>query len=242
MITSLKRKRMEDLIYSVFSALDPTGNNTKHYREEFSAMSDKQFDSFFKDLFANENDYLTLTVVDYEIELTFESIEKAAGILKIPLFEKVYCPHYTMDKGNVISTKEPVPVGYCHIKRTQQILAKKNGLSTASDIRSALTGQVTASDKNGRQSDLENFMLISYNMKDTLKELNGPRSDDMVMKEEMITAISNKGYVSLEDLDSDVVNKTTLNTVDTFLLGMGLNSDLVTKGLMLKKTLKEEEA
>ncbi len=242
MITSLKRKRMEDLIYSVFSALDPTGKNTKHYREEFSAMSDKQFDSFFKDLFANENDYLTLTVVDYEIELTFESIEKAAGILKIPLFEKVYCPHYTMDKGNVISTKEPVPVGYCHIKRTQQILAKKNGLSTASDIRSALTGQVTASDKNGRQSDLENFMLISYNMKDTLKELNGPRSDDMVMKEEMITAISNKGYVSLEELDSDVVNKTTLNTVDTFLLGMGLNSDLVTKGLMLKKTLKEEEA
>jgi hypothetical protein len=41
-------------------------------------------------------------------------------------------------------------------------------------------------------------------------------------------------------MESDVGNKTTLNTVDVYLLGMGLNSDLVTKGLMTKKTLDEE--
>ena len=73
-----------------------------------------------------------------------------------------------------------------------------------------------------------------------MKELNGPRADDLIMKQQMYTKIANDGYVSLEDLDSDPANKTTLNTVDVFLMGMGFNSDLVTKGLMLKKTLNEE--
>ena len=65
-------------------------------------------------------------------------------------------------------------------------------------------------------------------------------ADDNKMKQQMYTAINEKGFVSLEDMDSDPANKTTLNTVNTYFLGMGLNSDLVTKGLMLKKTLDEE--
>lgn len=60
-----------------------------------------------------------------------------------------------MDKNNIIVSKEAVPVGYCHVKRTQQTVAKKNGLSTTADARSSLTGQVSGADKNGRESDLE---------------------------------------------------------------------------------------
>lgn len=240
MITSEKRKKMEKTIYETFNALDNTGRNAKRYKQIFSNMSDKQFDSFFKELFADDTAYLPLTIIDYEINLKLKNINDAAKVLNIPLFEKVASPHYTMDKDNVIVSKEPVPVGYCHVKRTQQTVAKKNGLSTSTDQRSALTGQVTGKDKNGRESDLENSMLVSLGMTNVLKELNGPRADDLVMKQQMYTAINNKGYVTLDDMESDPANKTTLNTVNTYLLGMGLNSDLVTKGLMLNKTLKEE--
>ena len=117
---------------------------------------------------------------------------------------------------------------------------KKNGISTGIDTRSPLTGQVTGADKNGRQSDLENAMLVSLGMEATLRELNGPRSDDLVMKREMLNDINKQGYVSLNQLTNDVNNKTTLNTVNTYMLGMGLNTDLVTKGLMLKSTLKKD--
>ena len=240
MITPAKREKMEKLIYDTFNALDPTKANTKKYQEMFSSMTDSQFDKFFKELFKDPSLYLILNICDYEIDLKIEDIEKAAKVLNIPLFEKVAFPHYTMDKNKVIVTKEKVPVGYCHVKRTQQTLAKKNGLSTTVDSRSSLTGQVTGGDKNGRESDLENSMLISLGMTEVLKELNGPRADDPVMKQQMYTAINTKGYVSLGDMDSDPANKTTLNTVDVYLLGMGLNSDLVTKGLMTKKTLNEE--
>lgn len=239
-LTEEKRKRMEKLIYDTFNKLDPTGSNTKKYKEKFSVMSDKQFDSFFKQFFNNPKEYLILDIVEYERGLTMEMIEDAAKVLKIPLFEYLYMPHITMDKDKVICTQERVATGYLPIKRTQQTVHKKNGLSTTINKRSATTGQVTAADKNGRETDMENSLLLAIGANSILQELNGPRADDLVMKNQMYSTIAKDGYVELSELENDPSNKTTLNTIDTFFLGMGLKTDLVTKGLAIKKTLKEE--
>lgn len=240
MISDKKRAKMEKLIYDFFSAFDKSGTNTKRYKELFQPMSNQQFENYFKAFFANDKAYLILDIVDYEYTIGYEDIERAAKVLNIPLFEDVYMPHLTMDKSKVICTKEPVPVGYINIKRTQQTVSKKNGISTNIDKRSAITGQVTGEDKNGRESDLENTMLISMGLENTLKELNGPRADDMHMKEKMLRDISLNGYTSLADMEDDVLNKTTLNTASVYFLGMGLNTDLVTKGLMLPSEIKKE--
>ena len=238
MIDSKKRKKMENLIYKVFNELDPSGVNTKKYKQIFAGMTDKQFDSFFKYLFENEDEYLRLDIVDYERDLTIEMCENAANALNIPLFEYLYMPHISMDLNNIVVSKEKVPIIYANIKRTQQCLIKKNGLSTSISTRSSLTNQVTGGDKNGRESDLENSMLMSLGAVNCLRELNGPRADDMVMQQEMITEINKKGYVSIDELTNDVANKTTLNTTDVFFIGMSIKSDLVTKGLMLKKSIE----
>lgn len=117
---------------------------------------------------------------------------------------------------------------------------KKNGISTDISQRSAITNQVTGKDKNGRQSDLENTMLTALGMTNTLKELNAPRADDSTMKQQMLRDIALNGYTRLSDMDDNLENKTTLNTVDCYLLGMSIKSDLVTRGLMTTKTLKDE--
>ena len=117
---------------------------------------------------------------------------------------------------------------------------KKNGMSTDVRERSAITGQVTGHDKNGRESDQENIMLTALGLKNTLKELNAPRSDDNVMKQQMLHDIAVNGYTRLSDMTDDVMNKTTLNTVNTYFLGMSINTDLVTSGLMLPSTVKKE--
>ena len=239
-MTPQKREEMETLIYNFFSAFDKTETNTKHYQDMFSKMSDTQFDKWFKDFFDNPKAYLVLNICDYENTIQLDDIEDAAKVLNIPLFETVYMPYVTMNKKKTIATPIPVPVGYLNIKRTQQTISKKNGLSTSIDTRSALTAQVTGADKNGRESDLENTMLASLGMVNTMRELNGPRADDMSMKNQMLHDIALNGYVKLEDLDDDVENKTTLNKVNVFLLGMGLDSDLVTRGLMLPVSLKDE--
>lgn len=123
----------------------------------------------------------------------------------------------------------------------QQTLYKKNTTSTDIGVRSALTGQVTGKDKNARDSDSENFALVTLEAEATLREFLGPRADDMVMKNEMYSDISRKGYTNLSGLTNDTDNKTTLNAVDVRFIGMGLKSDLVTKGLVLKKTLNDKK-
>lgn len=235
-----RREDMMKMIIKFFNAFDKTGANTKKYRSLFEPMSDAQFNNYFKGFFADEMAYLILDIVDYERTITLEDIERAAKSINIPLFEHVYMPHLSMDKENVIGTTTPVPVGYVPIKRTQQTVMKKNGISTNIDKRSAITAQVTGADKNGRESDLENTMLVSQGMEYTLRELNGPRADDLIMKQQMLQQIALNGYVSIDDLEDDVLNKTTLNTVNTYFIGMGLQTDLVMKGLMLPSTLKKD--
>lgn len=239
--TSEKRRgAMEGLIYKFFSSIDKSGVNTKKYKDMFTSMSDTAFTKFFKEFFEDEMAYLILDIIDYERTLKMSDIEDAAKVLNIPLYERVYFPHVNDNIDEPVMTPHPVPVGYINLKRTQQTVAKKNGISTSIDARSAITGQVTRADKNGRESDLENTMLVSLGMNNTLKELNGPRADDLVAKQQMLQAISTKGYVQLSELDDDIENKTTLNTVDTYFLGMSLKTDLVTKGVKLMSTLKNE--
>ena len=153
--------------------------------------------------------------------------------------EYVYMPHLTMDKSRTIVSKEKCLVGYINVKRTQQLLQKKNGLSVTNERRAALTGQVTDKDKNARDSDIEASMLVALGADKILQELHGPRSDDMVMKREMNNSIATKGYVMLDELTNLPTNKVTLNTVNTYLLCMGLKSDLVTDTYILPKTSAE---
>ena len=238
-ITPKKRKQMETLIYDVFTALDPSGVNTAKYKTMFSKMSDQQFDTFFKELFKNENRYLILDIVDYEHTVNMDDIEKAAKILDVPLMERVVMPFANGDKEKPAVTKYEVPVGYLHMKRMQQILSKKNSTSTDISNRSAIVGQVINDDKNARQSDQETFALVALDANDILREFMGPRADDMTMKTQMYSEISRKGFVSMDDLTDNVNNKTTLNTVDMYLCGMGIKTDLITKGLALRKTLDQ---
>lgn len=234
-MTKPKRKKMEDLIYRVFDDLDPSKTNSSKYREKFKKMSDDKFDKFFKSLFAEPEHYLVLDTVDYERDLRIENVEKAAKTLNIDLLEYVAMPFSNMDIDHPELTKFPVPTGHVHIKRMQQMLQKKNSTSIDISTRSALTGQVTREDKNTRDSDVENFALATLDLDYTLRELLGPRSDDLKMKSEMYSEIARTGFVSIDNLTDDPNNKTTLNTVNALMIGMGIKPDLITDGLIIKR-------
>lgn len=235
----VNRTQIETMIYDTFDALDPTGKNTNKYREIFRAMDDKTFERYMKDLLKDNHENFVLDVTEFENSVKMEYCEKAAKVLGIPLMEHVFMPHLTMDKKHVISTKEKCLVGYFNIKRTQQFLFKKNGISVSNEKKSALTGQVINKDKNARDSDMEAFMLVSLGADKILQELHGPRSDDNTMKQEMNKSIATKGYVMLDELTNLPTNKTTLTTVNTYLLGMGIKSDLISDTYILPKLSSE---
>ena len=233
------RKEIEQLIYDVFDAIDPSGTNTQKYRSHFEGMSDTEFEKFMKSFLKNDEEQFILDIVEFEHDLSMDKCEKAAKVLGIPLMEYVYMPWLTMDKENVVVSKEKCLVGYINVKRPQQMVHKKNGISISNTKISALTNQVVDHDKNARDSDIEASMLVALGADEILKELHGPRADDPVMKREMNQSIATKGYVSLEDLTNSPTNKVTLNTINTFLLSMGLKSDIVTDIYILPKTSEE---
>ena len=86
-------------------------------------------------------------------------------------------------------------------------------------------------------SDMENFAMTTYDANEAMREFLGPRADDLVMKNEMYAEISRKGYVNLDDLTSDVSNKKTINTLDVYFICMGIKTNLITDGYLLKKSL-----
>lgn len=241
-MSSLKtrRKEIENLFFNFFSILDPSGRNTKKYKELFSSMSDDEFDKYMKRMCTDNKMYPVLDIVTYEFDLAMENIKKAANFLNVPLFEYVMIPHISDDPNNPIATKYKVPVGYIHEKRVQQMVRKKTGLSTEITKRDARTGQVVDEDKNARITIDESFCLLTFGGDKAAKEFLSARSDDLVMKEEMYTKIRNDGFVTLDSLNDKLENKTALNTLDVYLTCMGLRSDLIADGEMLPYTIDEE--
>ena len=62
----------------------------------------------------------------------------------------------------------------------------------------------------------------------------------MKKKQDMYSKISKYGYVYLDELEGDATDSQTLNTINVFLLGAGIESDLITsKEKTAKETLRK---
>lgn len=230
------RVKMEKYIYDVFDRLDPSKTNTNFYKGFFSKMSDKEFDAFFKGFFADPKAYLCLNIELFHNEPKLPDIEKCAKFMNVPLYEYVAQPYFSRDKSKPMVTPYKVPVGYIMEKRVQQTAVKKNSTSIHINMRDAKTNQVINGDKNAYQSIDENYCIMVYGAKAAAKEFMSFRADDPVAKEEAYRSIRQNGYVSMADLPDKVENKSTLNMLDIYIIGMGLKTDLVTDGYLVKKT------
>ena len=233
-----KRKEIEELVLSTMSLLDKSKLNYKKYKELFASMKDDKFEKWLKAFLKNKEQNFFLEVVPLKNEPTLNDIEKAAKNLKIPLEEFVYMKHLD-NNGRIIRTKYKVPVGYLYIKKMQHFLEKKNSLSTSISSRSQKFNQLTGKDKVARVTQPEVYSLLAIGAEVTLKEIMGPRADNETMKQQMYKKINMEGNVNLNDLKDDNNEKQTLNTVDTYLLGLGLKTDLLTDGLTLQATMSE---
>ncbi len=234
-----KRKQIEDNTLNVLKLWDPSGVNAEKYREFFRSMNDEEFTKWANEFFKNDDEQYHVEVEAYEYEPTIETCELAEEYMGESLYQYVALPFDGVDEdGNVAVTPYPVPIGYIHMKRTQQMVAKKNTMSLHADSRDAKTGQVIGDDKNGVMSDMENISLIATGLDKTVEEFGHARSDNMKAKAKMLEKIQNDGYVKLSDLGNKTVDRTAINTLDVYLLSAGIKSNLITNGLVLKSTLK----
>lgn len=84
------------------------------------------------------------------------------------------------------------------------------------------------------------YALMVSGGEKALEELLGPRADNMQKKREMYRQIATNGYCTLESLKSDRTSSVTLNTINTYLIGAGIRSDLITNTLKTEYTLNKD--
>lgn len=227
-----KRKKIEKLIDETMILMDPTGINSRKYKDMFQVMSDDDFSDWITKFLADEKSNFRVDIEEFgdgSRSLKFENVEKAAEHLGVKLFEYIYMPHLSSNPNRPVRSKQPVLVGYLNIKRVQQLATKKTGLSLSDNNRDEMTNSAKGESKGGTMTGIENELLAGVGADEILSELSGARADNIAEYDNMLSSIAQTGSVKLEDIKTGVYDKPTLLQSDLYFMAMGLKTDIVSE-------------
>ena len=231
LMTKDQRLKVEKLIYDVMDSLDPTHTNSDYYRELFSKMNDNDLYHFFERRLPIRFHYEV-----FKIEPKMDYILKAFKILDKPLLEKINMPHiYKNDNGVPVKSKECMVI-YLHIKRMQQIVAKKSHVALNIEKRDPKTGMLSGDDKGAKQTDREFEALASFGLEYTMDELARVRADSVKATAEMNSIISAKGFVSEKDFTVGKADSVAKNTLNVYLIGSHIHTNIIDINYMTPHT------
>ena len=231
-----ERKKAQALICAYFDQVDKTKANGDYYRELFAKMSDAQFKKF-----VSKQLPFKFQPKPFVIEPTMSDANDGLKVLNVPLLERVYMPYlYTNKDGKPVATK-PCMVIWVHLKKMKQFITKKNSMSTDIDQRDMKNGLLVNFDKNGKTSDREFESLGIMGLDNTIEEFSRSRADSLRAKDATYNTIMTLGKVSKEDVPLDQDDSLSKNLLNVYMLGCGLNSNLVNQGLLLPRTIKDRQ-
>jgi hypothetical protein len=224
MATKSKRRVAEGEWVALLDAFDKSGYNSGVYKQLFKGMTDAQFTKFMTAIVNGEEN------VSFEIDSMNDAEQRLDHLfatckkLGIPTHQHVIYPSNT--SGDATNTPvSPIPALIINIpvKRLQQMLSKKNTAAGDNDVVNPLLGQVTSSSKGASLSDTQVTGLVTTGQFNTIKELMGPRSDDLHSKMQMLSKIKETGGVRMSDMNIDPQNKQSTKTMEVFLKSVGLS-------------------
>lgn len=234
-ITNKQRDEAEFFILNFMDKLDKTGENSEFLKEKFAKMSNAQFEKWMK------KDYpLQFQVRAFEVEPKFKDYQDAARAININLMEKVALPYlYKNNEGQPIVTK-PALIMYLHLKKMQQMITKKNKVSTDIDNRDMKNGRLNTEDKGAATGDKEMECLAITGLYDTLEEFSTIRADYMDAKSQAYATIATTGTLSKDDYDLQRSDGLANNLISSYLIAAHIGTNLVNTDGYTPYTLKEK--
>lgn len=231
-----EREKAEALIYKFFNAIDPTGSNTKFYKELFSGMSDIEFKAFC----ARKLPF-RLQTAPFKYEPSISNIKKSFDVLNIPFLEDVYEPSLYKDENGKAVTCTKALTAYVNLVPLKQMLAKKNSWATENASRETKTGRLTGHDKAGLVSDRELESFFLFDQFKSVDFFTHEMGDDMEAKAQMLTQINSTGQYHQDDVSRENVNQISKNTVDAYMIGSCLMTNLINEDYMTPYTLSQKQ-
>jgi hypothetical protein len=218
------RYNFEKKVLDLMNELDPSHYNENVYKDYFAGLTDAQFKTFAYNLYMKEdfNLFIEMGLLDKGNTPSLKKIKTIAERRKVPLMEYVEFPYKRPDHPEdppISATK--IPVIYVVIRPLQQLLDKKNNMSSNTDTINSLTGQVTGSSKASTISNMQTISLLTGNQTKIIKEMHGPRSDDLTAKLKMIEKIESEGDYDIDDINTRPEDKQAVETMRVMLVGSG---------------------
>lgn len=230
-----KRKEIEELVIKVFSAVDKTGANSQYYQNLFAEMSDNKFFSWIQGRLP-----FRLHTGAFK-EPSLSDCKEAFKVLNVPMLEKVNLNYLTKNEnGDAIQSKECL-VGYLNIKRLKQMMAKKTNAAIEIAKRDMKTGRLLGEDKGGIESDKEFEGALALNLENTSVEYARFKAASMEAKAEAYNLINTKGEVSFDEIDTKKTDSIAKNTLNVYLIGANLHSNLIDSNYYTPHTLERRK-
>lgn len=236
------RREIEQDFYDFLDACDPSGRNTERLKQLFVSMDDKRFFQYIDQFFDNPKANIQVGYLPYDNPVSIEFINKLAKAEGIPLYETIYKPYVTGDTDDPPASIHPVLVLDVPIKRLKQMINTKNHATISASKRDPRTNQVTGDDRVGRVTDVESYSMIVQELYACAQESFGPMADDEAAAYTMMRKIQQDGEFELADLPNDPLNKKTMNTIQYYMWGSCLVTNMLEKtGYVMPITARGNE-
>ena len=204
---SAKRKKAEKSIIDLMDSLDPTGFNSKRYKDMFKTMSNPDFEKMLKGFMIDDPNkfkglYFQINSSNRTPKQGYPTIESIAAVAKKfnhELTEHIVYPFRNPDNPMVSLT--PMPILTLPVRKLVQMLEKKNAAVSNIDVTNPLTGQVTGDSKAASMTDTQVMSLLTTKQTSVIREMLQVRSDNFKAKTKMMRTIERDGEFALDDLN-----------------------------------------
>jgi hypothetical protein len=222
MTTPQKRKQVEDYIYKTLDLMEPSGVNTKKYKDLFSKMNDTEFTSFMEDIRDGKRQ-LILYAPNMKITLKMENILQAADYVKLELFERLKLWD-TINKRYYV-TPHKYLVMDLPVRRLKQYLQDKISIPEDDRKIDLLSGQVVSEDKASSISSVELATMLSRGLDKAAIELTNIRGGNVPGYASLIGELEEKGSANLSDIDT-ASRPRSVTTAISYLRAQTLDTNL----------------
>lgn len=219
-----KRQQAQNFIITYVEKIAPGTENGNIYRKIFGAMTDKDFDTFMKDL---ESGAKRLAIISPNFSKSRLSTKRNLAIAE-ELGHQFFQHLWIEGKGDVPSylTPNKYLVMDLTVRRASQLLTKKISVPKHNRVVDALTGQVTGDSKGAKISYPELQVCAAMGLENTMVELMKYRGGDVRGRAALTGILSKYGVVNQATLANYASGVESTSTLRTYLTACHLKSTL----------------